>query len=445
MGTQLWAARYSNTTSGNDAPHAIGVDLSNNVIVTGERRGTGSNYYDWATVKYDPNGNQLWAAIYNGTINGSDVANDLTVDGAGAIYVTGYTDQAGYDFATIKYYPNGTQAWLRTYDSGTSSSDHAEALVLDAQANVYVTGSSSTSATMIDFATLKYDSAGNPLWAIRYNGTVEWPNDDAKDIAVDNQGNIYVTGGSVGSEATMDVFTIKYTEGIVSPVTITLTPINPPIQIPATGGSFNFDAQLTNTTTSPQTFGVWIMVQLPNSAWYGPVLGPLTLTLPASLSVTRQRTQAIPGGAPAGAYLYEGRVGTYPATILDSDNFPFNKLSLGNGPVIGEWSNTGEEFGVGWGESDLPRDISVNAAPNPFNPSTVISYELRAASSVKLQVLDINGRDVGARLASPLPEGWQEAGSHHVTFDGSGLPSGVYFYRIQAEGLAATGKMLLLK
>ena len=68
-------------------------------------------------------------------------------------------------------------------------------------------------------------------------------------------------------------------------VSITLVPVNPPIQIPAGGGSFNFNATLDNNESTSQTFDVWIMIQLPNGAWYGPALGPITLTLPANLTL----------------------------------------------------------------------------------------------------------------------------------------------------------------
>jgi len=119
---------------------------------------------------------------------------------------------------------------------------------------------------------------------------------------------------------------LYFDQGAVSPVVITLVPVNPPIRIPANGGSFNFNVTVANTTTSTQTFGSWIMIQLPNSSWYGPVLGPLNLTLPGNASITRLRTQAIPGNAPPGNYLYEGRVGVYPSTVWDSDNFAFTKL-----------------------------------------------------------------------------------------------------------------------
>ncbi len=78
--------------------------------------------------------------------------------------------------------------------------------------------------------------------------------------------------------------------------------------------------------------------------------------------------------------------------------------------------------------------------PNPFNPTTAISYELSANSHVTLKVYDILGRDVAT-----LVNGQRTAGEHSVTFDASRLPSGVYFYRLQAGSYTATKKLMLLK
>jgi hypothetical protein len=87
-----------------------------------------------------------------------------------------------------------------------------------------------------------------------------------------------------------------------------------------------------------------------------------------------------------------------------------------------------------------PASFQCKASPNPFNPSTVISYELQAASYAKLTVWDISGKQVAT-----LVDGWREAGSRQVTFDGSNLPSGLYLYRLTAGQNTATGKMVLLK
>lgn len=83
--------------------------------------------------------------------------------------------------------------------------------------------------------------------------------------------------------------------------------------------------------------------------------------------------------------------------------------------------------------------------PNPFNPTTVISFQLSVASFVKLAVYDIFGRHVGAHGGAPLIAGYGSAGHHDITFDASHLPSGVYFARLTAGYLQQTQKLLLIK
>lgn len=81
-----------------------------------------------------------------------------------------------------------------------------------------------------------------------------------------------------------------------------------------------------------------------------------------------------------------------------------------------------------------------SAHPNPFNPQTVIGYELPSASFVRLTVYDLAGHAV-----AQLVNGWRNAGAQEVTFDGSKLASGVYLYRLTAGDFAASGKMVLMK
>ena len=78
--------------------------------------------------------------------------------------------------------------------------------------------------------------------------------------------------------------------------------------------------------------------------------------------------------------------------------------------------------------------------PNPFNPSTAISYQLSAASQVTLKVFDLLGREVAT-----LVNGERQPGRYSVTWDASGLSSGVYLCRLQAGNLVQTRKMVLMK
>jgi hypothetical protein len=88
----------------------------------------------------------------------------------------------------------------------------------------------------------------------------------------------------------------------------------------------------------------------------------------------------------------------------------------------------------------LQADFAMACFPNPFNPTTTLSYELQASSHVSLKVYDTTGR-----LVQTLADGWREAGEHQVTFDGSNLPSGIYLFSLVAGDNSATGKMVLLK
>jgi hypothetical protein len=108
-------------------------------------------------------------------------------------------------------------------------------------------------------------------------------------------------------------------------LSLSLNPLSTPIVIPSGGGSFSFKIQIINNETAPVTTNVWTMVQLPGGSLYGPIF-QRNINLPASGSITRTLTQAIPASAPAGDYLFIARVGQYPIYIWDQDQFPFTKL-----------------------------------------------------------------------------------------------------------------------
>ncbi|MCX6640663.1 MAG: T9SS type A sorting domain-containing protein [bacterium] len=89
----------------------------------------------------------------------------------------------------------------------------------------------------------------------------------------------------------------------------------------------------------------------------------------------------------------------------------------------------------------LPTEYSMSGAyPNPFNPTTQLSFALPTASSVTLNVYDVNGQ-----LVAELVNGWRSAGQHQVTFDGTNLASGIYLYNLQAGEYTTSGKMVLTK
>src|SRR5690606_31857754 len=108
-------------------------------------------------------------------------------------------------------------------------------------------------------------------------------------------------------------------------LSVTATPLNPPITVPAGGGEFRFRVTIKNNTAQPQTFQAWITATLPNGNDYH-VLGPQALTLgPNQTFGPVTLRQRIPASAPAGAYAHNVRVGTFPSGAVATGSFPWTK------------------------------------------------------------------------------------------------------------------------
>ena len=241
-GREQWVARYQGPGTGGDSANAIAVDDSGNVYVTGDTYTSGISS---STIKYNSAGQRQWVARYD---QADYEAHALTIDGSSNVYVTGeIRDQNAYpDYGTIKYNSAGVQQWLARYNGGFGNSyDSANAIAVDDAGNVYVTGRSAGpgSYNYPDYATVKYDSAGQQQWLARYNGPGD-TDDQAVAIAVDKSGNVYVTGTSNG-----DLVTIKYGQGVPPTPTVTPTPTPTPTITPTPSAT----PTLTPTPTPSET------------------------------------------------------------------------------------------------------------------------------------------------------------------------------------------------
>ena len=212
-GQEQWVARYNGPGNDADGATAIATDYSGNVYVTGFSVGSGTAY-DYATIKYNSAGQEQWIARYNGPGNDWDLAGAVAVDRSGNVYVTGSsvgTTYPDYDYATIKYNSDGQQQWIARYNGPGNGKDHPSGLAIDGSGNVYVTGSSDRNSvnSFSDYVTIKYNSAGQELRLARYNGPAN-SYDIPRAIAVDRSGNVYVTGNSFGPGTQSDYATIRY-------------------------------------------------------------------------------------------------------------------------------------------------------------------------------------------------------------------------------------------
>jgi len=207
--TRLWVKRYSGPAKNVDEAAGLAFDGTGNVYVAGRTVVVGKGY-DYLVIKYGPNGGQKWARRYNGPGNGWDGARAIVVDAAGNAYVTGMSTGAGGggDIATVKYDAAGTQKWVMRYSNGPYF-DEAKDIAIDNAGNVIVVGASAAKYSGKDFVTIKYTPDGGVVWVKRYNG----PAGDADvgtAVAVDSENNVYVTGPSIGEGTEWDICTIKY-------------------------------------------------------------------------------------------------------------------------------------------------------------------------------------------------------------------------------------------
>ncbi len=430
-GDQLWISNYDGPGNGNDWAKSIQVDNVGNSYVTGQVLGQNGNS-DYATIKYSPGGSELWVKIYNGPENFHDIAEDIELDEAGNVYVTGlshtfYTtikynsdgdemwvqrygngesvdwskkiavdnlsnvyitgeSWAGsntmYNYATTKYNSSGNTQWTSIYDGPVNSNDRASYLEVDNSGNVYVTGWSDSQGGVLpnlDFATVKYNFNGIEQWVMRYNGTGDGP-DMAISLAIDNDGNVFVTGSSKGEYLNQNLVTIKYTQGT------TLTMDSP-------AGSQTLEVASTN----------------------GFSIGDNIVINPGG---TTEETNTITG---FGSILLQ--------SPLQFDHFSGEQVVVVINTAVEEIFES------------LPYEYSLSQNyPNPFNPSTTISWQSPVGSHQTLKIYDLLGNEIATLVDEYLP-----TGTYKVIFDASGLSSGIYFYKLQAGSFVQTKKMLLLK
>jgi hypothetical protein len=116
------------------------------------------------------------------------------------------------------------------------------------------------------------------------------------------------------------------------------------------------------------------------------------------------------------------------------------RFNLGSAFTLDDLSLSGTATGVAEHVTQPLAFALFQNFPNPFNPSTLIQYQLAGAGPVRLTVFDILGREVAT-----LVDGVQQQGTHEARFDGGGLSSGVYLYRLQTTGFVQQRKMMLEK
>jgi len=235
--TWQWAKHYGK--SGYQQGNSVAVDQSGNTYVTGSFSSdtlifgsdTLFNTLPYSSqmflVKFDVNGNVLWAKSSVGTSVSS--ASSVAVDTSGNAYVTGFyqcstitfgsttltnSNSSRNEFFIVKFDPNGNAVWAKS--AGYTDDDEGYSVATDANGNVFATGYYNNTITFgshtllgtvgADYFIVKYDSTGNVLWAKNANGTYD---DYGNCLATDASGNVYVAGNFGSNSITFQGYTIS--------------------------------------------------------------------------------------------------------------------------------------------------------------------------------------------------------------------------------------------
>ncbi|RJP77281.1 MAG: T9SS C-terminal target domain-containing protein [Candidatus Zixiibacteriota bacterium] len=332
--------------------------------------------------------------------------------------------------------------WSYSSNAGTSWSYPATLMYAGDQKNP-----SAASNDDGRFAILFYHDYGTPQMMVAYasytdlaTGTwiipgvdTENPFDGSTYSACIEDGTDPERGGAWSSSYSFAATSYFGWGGTTNPgMELDLIPYTTPLLVPHTGGSFPYRVRLENAGSSAVQFQALIDILCPADTIYGPILSTNLLNVPAGWSYNNLLTFNVPGSWPEGNYSMNGYIKVN-TIVVETDNFLFTKLP----PFDGADGFTDEAAQP----EALPIESALTgAAPNPFNPATAVSFDLRAASRVSLRVYDTAGREVAV-----LVDGWRDTGSHEVTFDGSALPSGIYFAKLQAGDFTGVQKVILLK
>lgn len=207
-----WTEIFDGIDQNEDYPSVIKTDVNDNVYVAGFTNY--ENRSEYLLMKYSAFGGMvigqpLWIATHGGSDSLADHINDMVIDPAGNIYVTGYTQDTGQklNITTIKYNPIGNSVWIAKYDDINSESQTAYSVQLDDSNNVYIAGRTDIDPTDGSFdykgLVLKYNQNGTLLWEY-IDPTVNY----ARSLKIDEDNDVIV-GGDNTLTSSADLTVIK--------------------------------------------------------------------------------------------------------------------------------------------------------------------------------------------------------------------------------------------
>ncbi len=211
--TQQWHYELNGAGDFNDQINSIALDNQGNAYLAGYSVNIGTDR-DYLIMKVNNTGTVVWSREFSAPGNGPDEAKKVLIHPNGNIIVTGYGNNkaVGNDFWTMALNPSGDTLWTNLHNSSaTNLYDEANDMAIDGNGNIFVVGDSDNDPTMVtnhDYMIVKLSAAGAFLWEKKKNGSGN-AEDRCLGVDIDSNNDIYVTGRS-SNGADDDYLTMKY-------------------------------------------------------------------------------------------------------------------------------------------------------------------------------------------------------------------------------------------
>jgi len=465
-GNLLWSRSYDGIDNNTDRLSDMILDDSGNVYVTGSsKEGAANGYYNWLTIKYSPDGELRWKKSLDWTMHKEDIAYSITLDKDRNVFVAGYgwalpEGYQNFDIVVVKYDNNGQQLWARSFDSPPNHSDWGYSVVTDDSGYAYVSGYTYPEKIALikydrdgnekwvreyprmsgeyaiplfskidkqnniiingyyqvsgqsNFVTLKYNRNGNLMWG-RVFDSFEGDQDVCNSIYVDDSLNIYIAGRTQTWRTLHDILLIKYTpdgdtawiriydDGISEHDEAKSITIDYLMNVYLTGETyFNHDNIITLKYNSTGNL-LWVKKYITSGS-----------SSSSTIHLDLNNNIFICGG------------NVISATNTELISIKYSQLTNINSDSIVNSNNN-----------------KIYNFPNPFNPKTVINYILCNSGMVEIIIFSIEGKEL-----KKLIQLNHLSGNYQIEFDGQNLPSGFYFCSLFVNGnLMESIKMQLIK
>jgi|WetSurMetagenome_2_1015567.scaffolds.fasta_scaffold19941_2 photosystem II stability/assembly factor-like uncharacterized protein len=446
-GNVQWAKTFGSLYEDFNTSNIIASD--GNIILSGAIDISGSYSIRPTLIKLDTLGNILFAKYFSGYIE--DWARDIIETPDGGFLITGETKSYGLggsqDIYLIKTNSIGDVEWAKSY--GGIGSETGYSVVMSSDGNYIIGGyTNSFGFGGYDAFLMKVDLNGSVDWFKTYGG---YTNDYAIDVVETPDYGYALTGlrssNTLGGE---DVYLLKTDAnghsscafGTFNPNVFTISNLQS-ISLNLSTMSTTSVSNLTLTTITPNsvenTSCATIPVELKSFSYElqknDVVLNWLTVTETNNSGFKIFRDETEIGFVPGAGTTAEYREYSFKDENLKTGNYLYALIQI-------DFDGTNKEIGkLEVNVDNIPSEFLLEQNyPNPFNPMTKIQYSIPQNVFVILSVYNSLGEKVAL-----LEEGMKEAGFYTSNFNGSNLPSGIYFYTLSTDKFISTKKMILLK